>query len=677
MIPAFLVPYLLNAETTGASPQIISTETVTDLNESLNTETVYTLIKEKSFSAEAAKSPPPGISRGTVYSLLTVEVPSEYQGKNLMLRIGNIFVDKAELYSIKEGASRPFPIGSFNRLGRNSVPVWFRTPVISFPSETGSNKMEMLLVFSSETSLKTAFTAETEEEAYLSEIINIVILSLTFGALSALLLYNLFIFISTSEKGYFFYSVYLFFFLLFQLQYAGFSARLFQSPYIFHGLQTGLAGASVTGTVLFTMHFLELKRISKILYYLFLLVLLSSVSLIFLTVFPDLHIILMRQLALTIIFFLLIALVSAGAALKKGERSAIFFFTAWILNIGFIALEVYYATSGTSYSLLGEHALKFGAVSESVLLSLALADKINLLRRDRENSKQQLLEMQTLEAEKERIYANAARRFVPAQFLHSLGRTSITEVMPGDSVQVEMTVLFTDIEDFTGTIENLTPSESFAFVNEYIRTMNPVIEENKGFVDKYLGDAIMALFPDPGDAVRCAIAMKKKADTVRMNGSIPLKGAGFGIHAGPMIMGTIGDNNRLDTTVIADAVNIAARLESLNRKLGTGILITEDTLSKTNMFRSRFIGETRLKGKEKAVRIHQILDGYSEEEYLKFQAAAPFFDEAVKLFQQGDSEEAAHLFGKILEINILDGCSRYYLNYIENKTTKSKKEKFI
>jgi class 3 adenylate cyclase len=102
----------------------------------------------------------------------------------------------------------------------------------------------------------------------------------------------------------------------------------------------------------------------------------------------------------------------------------------------------------------------------------------------------------------------AYERFVPHQFLQFLEKSSIIDVELGDQVQLEMSVLFSDIRDFTTLSETMTPEDNFKFINSYLSRMEPVINENKGFIDKYIGDAIMALFSGEADnAVKAGIAM--------------------------------------------------------------------------------------------------------------------------------------------------------------------------
>ncbi|MEG3844496.1 ATP-binding protein, partial [Microcoleus sp. herbarium14] len=160
-------------------------------------------------------------------------------------------------------------------------------------------------------------------------------------------------------------------------------------------------------------------------------------------------------------------------------------------------------------------------------------------------------------------------RFVPHDFLSLLEKPSIIEVKLGDNQERDMTVLFADIRSFTALSEQMTPPENFAFINTYLGRVSPAIRKNHGFIDKYIGDAVMALFPTfPEDGVRAAIDMQQEVNFFNeqreKNGLFPIK-IGVGLHAGNLMLGTIGERERMESTVIADAVNLASRLEGLTK----------------------------------------------------------------------------------------------------------------
>ncbi len=161
-------------------------------------------------------------------------------------------------------------------------------------------------------------------------------------------------------------------------------------------------------------------------------------------------------------------------------------------------------------------------------------------------------------------------RFVPRAFLAKIGRPNIRSVALGDNKRQDMTILFADIRNFTALSERMSPDDNFAFINAYLAEMGPVIAQHGGFIDKYIGDAIMALFEKADDGVRAGLAML--AILERFNAKRQAAGAepiviGIGLNTGSVMMGTIGERHRMDGTVISDAVNLAARLESLTRTI--------------------------------------------------------------------------------------------------------------
>jgi len=178
----------------------------------------------------------------------------------------------------------------------------------------------------------------------------------------------------------------------------------------------------------------------------------------------------------------------------------------------------------------------------------------------------------------------AFARYVPQEFLAILNRGDITEISLGDQIEREFTILFTDIRSFTTISEKMSPSENIRFINDYLSVMVPVIREHRGFVDKYIGDAIMALFPaEPIDAVRCAIHMLERLRVYNQDnlGSVnPAIQIGIGIHTGNTMLGVVGEAERYQGTVISDAVNLASRLEGLTKEMGCPILISSDTVRK-------------------------------------------------------------------------------------------------
>ncbi len=263
--------------------------------------------------------------------------------------------------------------------------------------------------------------------------------------------------------------------------------------------------------------------------------------------------------------------------------------------------------------------------------------------------------------------ANA--RFVPRQFLDYLGKDSISEIRLGDQIQKEMTILFTDIRDFTSISEQMSPKENFNFLNNYLGYMEPVIRNNNGFIDKYIGDSIMALFPEKAeDAINAAIEMKIKLQEfnhiISQFGQAAVK-TGIGIHTGNLMLGVVGGEGRMDGTVISDAVNLTSRLDGLTKIYGSSIVISEDTLIKISdpsIYNYRFLDIVKVKGKKKAVYIFEVLDGDNEEiKSLKLKTKEEF-SKALQFYKDKKFQEAMELFLEIIEINPNDLAAHRYLD---------------
>jgi two-component system sensor histidine kinase ChiS len=251
-------------------------------------------------------------------------------------------------------------------------------------------------------------------------------------------------------------------------------------------------------------------------------------------------------------------------------------------------------------------------------------------------------------------FNKASSRFVPFAFLNLLEKGSIVDVNLGDQVQKEMTVLFSDIRSFTSLSETMTPRENFDFINSYLRRMGPVIRQHGGFIDKYIGDAVMALFAtDPDSAILSAIAMHHQLHdwnvSRQKHGMVPIR-IGVGIHLGRLMLGTIGENERMEGTVIADTVNLASRIESLTKLYGASVLISGETraaLKNPESFQLRKVDRVRVQGKTSAVDLYELLDALKPVEMAQKINERPHFEQAMQYYVAGKLDAAEHLFRKV------------------------------
>ncbi|NEP01701.1 MAG: response regulator [Symploca sp. SIO2E9] len=258
-------------------------------------------------------------------------------------------------------------------------------------------------------------------------------------------------------------------------------------------------------------------------------------------------------------------------------------------------------------------------------------------------------------------------RFVPRQFLQLLNKSSIIDVELGDNVQRQMSILFSDIRSFTTLSESLTPEDNFKFINAYLSRMEPAIIENHGFIDKYVGDEIMALFSGSADnAVKAGISMLQRLTVYNQHransGYVPIK-IGIGINTGYLMLGTVGGKSRMDSTVISDDVNLAARLERLTKDYGVSLLISHQTfayLEDPTEYNLRFIDKVKVKGKSKAVAVFELFDGDDPEIKQGKLNTKHIFEEGLFLYHRKAFKEATTRFADCLYCNPKDTVAQIY-----------------
>lgn len=317
---------------------------------------------------------------------------------------------------------------------------------------------------------------------------------------------------------------------------------------------------------------------------------------------------------------------------------------------------------------LNKVVLQFGAKDFSARSKIQSSDEVGLLSNNFNHMAETIVDYDI----KINELLNSMRRFVPFEFLNFLDKKSITEISLGDQVNQEMTVFFSDIRSFTKLSESMTPRETFNFINSYLKRMGPLIRENKGFIDKYIGDSIMAIFPtDPDYALLAGISIRKELvlyNSQRLSYGYPPIHIGIGIHTGNLMLGTIGESQRMDTTVIADSVNLASRIEGLTKFYGVTTIITEITKSKLknpDQFNMRFIGLVQVVGKEESVPIYEVYDGDDEKTFEFKHRTTPKFEEAMQYYIEGKLKESHKLIKEIYLENILDKPSEVYLRKIK------------
>ncbi len=301
----------------------------------------------------------------------------------------------------------------------------------------------------------------------------------------------------------------------------------------------------------------------------------------------------------------------------------------------------------------------------------AANDIINQAYDDLRNTKVELVE-----TKKVAEMTNTFQKFVPEQFLQRMYQ-GMESIEVGKAETDFISVLFTDIRNFTTFSETLSPQEVFNFLNAYLTRMSVPIHGYGGFIDKFIGDAIMAIFnqpePEGSDAEEAQsatmAALDMQATLIEYNehrhrtGYAPIS-TGIGIHSGPVIMGTVGSDRRMDFTVIGDTVNLASRLESLSKFYGVSIVISQHTfalLKDTSMMKWRELDAVKVKGKQEPVVILEVFSEYSTPDYeQKCELLYPY-SLGLVMFKMQDWDTAAASFEECLQIAPNDRVSQIYV----------------
>jgi adenylate cyclase len=241
-----------------------------------------------------------------------------------------------------------------------------------------------------------------------------------------------------------------------------------------------------------------------------------------------------------------------------------------------------------------------------------------------------------------------------------------------DGQNVEATILFSDIRDFTTLTERLGPQETVHLLNEYFEIMVECISREGGILDKFIGDAIMAGFGIPqatGDdedrGLRAALSMineLKAWNRGRIAGGKPPIEIGVGLNSDRVISGNIGSRKRMDYTMIGDGVNLAARLESACKQYNASILISEFTRTRLKgTYRMREADRVVVKGKTVPVTVYEVLEHHDEKSFPTLMEVLGHYQEGIKHYRAMDWTRAIQRFEQCLELAPRDFLPRLYI----------------
>lgn len=257
-------------------------------------------------------------------------------------------------------------------------------------------------------------------------------------------------------------------------------------------------------------------------------------------------------------------------------------------------------------------------------------------------------------------------RFVPQQFIRFLDKDSILDIELGDQKMETMTIMIANIRSFFEISKDLSPQESFDFLNSYFRNVGPIVRNHGGFITRYLPSGIFALFAEkPLQAVLAAVEMQRTMHDMnqqRIKDGVQPMEFGVGIHCGTVMLGIIGEQKRMDSGVISDHVNLTTVLENHTELLGSFILVTNalaDDLTRSGLsFRS--LGLIKAEGRREPLHLYDVFEGDPEERRRNKLKTKADFEEAVRFYQEGRFVDARELFVKVLRTDRDDNVAKLY-----------------
>ena len=278
-------------------------------------------------------------------------------------------------------------------------------------------------------------------------------------------------------------------------------------------------------------------------------------------------------------------------------------------------------------------------------------------------------------------FNQSLERFLPKEALNFLNKSNVTELKLGDYIEGDFCSFFLDIRRFTALAETMEPREALNFINSFLSELAPIVSAHHGVIDKYLGDGFMAVFgrneTARSDSLKCAVQIlltlsaynethrSQQVDLKRAGKARQAIEIGIGIQSGPMIMGAVGHQGRIDFTVIGDVVNSASRIQHLNKFFGTNILIHDNMVgSIPDGFKYRYIGAVAVKGKREPLKLWELFEADSpEQRALKVETKATF-EQAMDFIDANDLVPAHPLLVEVLHKNPDDTVAQYHMNAI-------------
>lgn len=516
-----------------------------------------------------------------------------------------------------------------------------------------------------------------------SEKINVeqYILGLFYGMLFIMGLYNLFIYFSLRDVAYLYYVLYISSAIIVFMNYNGLAYEFLwpNSPiWADHSIPVFLESTIFFG-ILFAQNFLKTAKNTPRLNMILNLCLIWSIVNIAISSINVGSV--NNSMAAHVIIFVPTMILILIQCLKKKIRTAIFFSIAWLVFLIGTFVLVLMLENILPTTFITQYSFQMGAVLEMLLLSFGLADRINTLKKEQletQNIANTNLQNKLNEQKRNVALTQTFQKFVPKAFLRRIAKEGIENIELGKAEYASLSILFSDIRSFATLSEDMTPQQLLNFINAYLIRMNKPIYQHGGFIDKFVGDAIMAVFdiPDATDeriarsSINAGIAMMqtlKEYNNTRDKSGYQAIEIGIGIHWGPVVIGTIGSHDRMDSTVLGDNVNLASRLEGLTKLYGVNIIVSEtliNTVGEIN-YKIRELDFIKVKGRKKAITIFEVYDHEEKDKQQQKNESAIFFHSALFFRKQQKWDDAIRVFKMSLDVFPDDKAALRHIHILE------------
>lgn len=296
-----------------------------------------------------------------------------------------------------------------------------------------------------------------------------------------------------------------------------------------------------------------------------------------------------------------------------------------------------------------EGNFKIGGIKQFQDIEGAL-EKINYNYKEKEN----LVKKTDLEAQK----------FIPKEFLKFLGKNSITDLELGNKVQKRATTLYCDfLSPSSGS--SLSLKDNFNYVNSYLKILAPIVRKYEGFIDKYLGDGILAVFGKAEKAIECANAIYREVEQKNETQfKFPRLNISISINTGDIMFGVVGEESRKSPTIISDVIDLTSKMQEINKFLGTTIIFSKQTLNEVPTSHSmeyRYIGSVSV-DKNSSMALFESLSCYDKGRKERLLKTKTKFENGVRAYNDHDYDEAREFFADVLHYASNDKASYIYYN---------------